>query len=111
MCGHGEGQPNVHAGRKAFDGGVEKTADLGEGDDLLEIVLDLGVLHAEDGAIEVNVLAAGQLTVKAGSHLEQTPHAAVKARTALGRLRDTGEDLQQSGFSGAVAADDSEAGA
>ena len=38
---------------------------------------DLGAPHAEDGAVEEDVLAAGQLGVEAGADLEQRPDPAV----------------------------------
>ena len=55
---HGEGQPHVHAARVALDRRVEEAADLAELDDLVELALDLRPRHAEDGAVEVDVLAA-----------------------------------------------------
>ena len=37
--------------------------------------------HAEDGAVEVDVLAAGELGMKAGADLEQARHAAAGSST------------------------------
>ena len=71
----GERQPHVHAGRIALHRRVE-TLDLGEGDDLVELPPDLRPPHAQDHAIEKDVLAASQLRVKAGAHFEQAPHPA-----------------------------------
>ena len=42
MRRHGEGEPHVHAARVALDRRVEELLDLGEGDDLVELALDLG---------------------------------------------------------------------
>ena len=50
--------------------------DLGERDDLVELARDLRALHPENRAVEEDVLAPGQLGVKAGPDLEQRPDAA-----------------------------------
>ena len=57
-------------------------SDLGELDDLVELAADLRRAHAEDGAVEEDVLAAGQLGVEAGADLEQRADAAADADPA-----------------------------
>ena len=69
--GDGEREPHVHATRVALDGRVEKTADLAEIDDLVELAPDLGTRHAEDRTVELDVLAAGELGVETRADLEQ----------------------------------------
>ena len=66
--------------RIALDRRVEELLDLGEGDDLVELAADLGAGHAEDRAVEIDVLAAGQLGMKAGADLEQARDAAADRR-------------------------------
>ena len=82
MGGDGEGQAHVHAAGVALDRRVEKALDLGEGDDFVELAADLGAAHAEDGAVEEDVFAAGQLRMKAGADFEQAADAAVEVRAA-----------------------------
>ena len=82
-----------------------KFLDLGKGHDLIELAIDFLLSHAENRAVQIRVFAAGQLRVKTGAHFEQAAHAAMDFRAADGRLRDAGENLQQSGLAGAVAAD------
>ena len=108
MRGDRERESHVHAARVALDRGVEEALDLGERDDLVESALDLGAPHAEDRAVEVDVLAAGELGVKAGADLEQRADTAREtARPSVGSvIRD--EDLQQRALAGAVAADDAD---
>ena len=77
--GHGEGQAHVHAGGVAFDRGVDELLDFGEGDDLVELLRDLGLGHAEDGAVEEDVFAAGEFGVEAGADFEQAGDAALDA--------------------------------
>src|SRR5438094_7302021 len=91
-----------------FDRRLQESFDLGEGDDLVELAIDLAPLHTEDRAIEIDVLAAGQLGVEAGADFEQTADAAGDLDLALGRLGDTREDLEQRALAGAVAADDTD---
>src|SRR5581483_1338309 len=69
--------------------------------------LYLGAAHAEDRAVEVDVLAPGQLGVEPGADLEQRADASADVDIALGRLRDPREDLQERRLAGAVTADDS----
>src|SRR5690606_3665565 len=84
----------------------EEVGDFGEIDDLVELAGDLGAGHAEDGAVEVDVFAAGEFGMEAGADLEERADAAADLGAAVGRLRDTSEDLEQGGLAGAVAADD-----
>ena len=96
--------------RVALDRRVEEPLDLGEGDDLVELARDLGARHAEDGAVEVDVLAAGQLGVKAGADFEQARRRGRGSSTRPSRrLGDARQDLQQRALAGAVAADDADA--
>ena len=64
--------------------------------------------HAEDGAVEVDVLAAGELGVEAGADFEQAADAAAEVDAAGGRLGDAAEDFEQRDLAGAVAADDAD---
>ena len=77
-------------------------------DDLVELASDLGARHAEDGAVEIDVLAARQLGMKAGADLEQACDAALDRHLALGRLGDARQNLQKRGLAGAIAADDAD---
>lgn len=62
--GDGERDARDHAGGKVLHGHVYEVGQLGEVDDLLEVSVDelLGV--AEESAVEVDVLARGELEVK-----------------------------------------------
>lgn len=108
MGGHGEGQAHIHAGAVALDGGIEKLLDLGEGDDLVELGFDLVALHPEDGTVQKNVLAPGQLGVETGADFEQAGDAAFDRHAAFGGLSDAAEDFQQGAFPGSVPANDAD---
>lgn len=104
--GDGEGESDVHPGGVAFDGGVYKLFDTGEGYDFVEFAADFGAGHAEDGAVEVDVFATAQFGVEAGTDFEQTGYSAIDHYPAGSRFGNAAQDLQQSRFAGAIAADD-----
>ena len=107
MGGNGERQPHRHPAGIAFDRRVEEGLDFGERNDLVELPQDLATGHAENRAIDEDVLAAGQFRVKTGPDLQQTAHAANDLGAPLGRMDDPREDLQQRALAGAIAANDS----
>ena len=106
--GDGEGEADVHAAGVVFDGGVDEFFEFGEGDDFVELAGDFGFAHAEDGAGEEDVFAAGELGMEAGADFEEAADAAVNFGVAGGGVGDAGEDFEQSGFAGTVAADEAE---
>ena len=86
------------------------SGDAGEVDDLVELAVDLGLFHAEDRAVEVDVFAAGQFGVEAGADFEEGADAAAHPDFAFGRLGDAAEDLEERGFARAVGSDDADDG-
>ena len=75
---------------------------------VVEALLDLSALHAEDRPVQIDVLAAGELRVEARSDLEQAADAAANLDAARGRRGDAREDLEQRRLAGAVSPDDAE---
>src|SRR5262249_13424040 len=108
MGGDRERQAHLHPARVALNRGVQERPDVGKLDDLVELGLDLAPAHVEDRSVEEDVLAAGQVGVKAGPDLEQRADAAAQPGAALSRRRDPGEDLEQRALAGAVVADHAE---
>src|SRR5690348_13412906 len=108
MGGDGEGEAGVHAGGIVFDGSVEEFFGAGEGDDFVEAGGDFSALHAEDGAVEENVFAAGEFGMEAGADFEERAGAAGDFDFAGGGFGDAGEDFEEGGFAGAVASDDAD---
>ena len=105
----GESQAHVHAGAVALDGHVYERLHAAEGDDLVEALPDLRPLHAQDGAVEVDILAPGEVGMEAGADLEHAGDAAVDLDPSARRLGDAAEDLQKRALAAAVRADDAEA--
>src|SRR5215469_11610087 len=105
MSCNGEGKPNIHARRVALNRRVEKFLDLREGDNLIKFTADFRAGHAEDRAIQVDILAPGQFRMKAGADLQQACDAPINCDPAFRRLGYAGEDLEESAFASAVSAD------
>src|SRR5207244_313378 len=101
-----EGKSYEHSARVPLDRGVHELFDAGELDDRVELPVDLAALHAEDRAVEVDVLAPGQLRMEARADFEQAADAAPDLRASRGRPRDLRQDLQQCRLASAVRADD-----
>src|SRR3954465_12761901 len=108
VSGYGKGEAYVHAARVAFYRGVDELLDLGERDDLIQFARDLRLFHAQDGAIQEDVVAAGQFRVKPGSDFEERSHAPPDIHAAQRRFGDAGENFQQRALAGAVSADDAD---
>src|SRR5262245_56667039 len=106
MGRHRKSETDVHAARIPLHRRIQESLQLSEGNNLVEFLADLGAAHAEDGAVEVNVLAACELGVEAGADLEQARHPATDGDAASAGLGDAREDLQEGRLSGAVAAND-----
>jgi hypothetical protein len=104
--GDGEGESHHHAGRVSLHRLFDEVADVGEGGDFIEAPGHLRAGQAIDRAIEKNVLAAGELGVEAGAELEEGGDAAVDVERTGGDGERAGDELEQSGFAGAVATDD-----
>ena len=73
--GDREPEPHRHSARVRADRTVDRVLDLGERDDLVEALADLGPPQALDRAVQVDVLAAAEVGVEAGAELEQRADA------------------------------------
>src|SRR5437667_11505551 len=106
MSCDGEGKTHIHSAAVAFHRSIQKLFDFGEGDDFVKLPADFGACHAQNGAIQKNVFAAGKLGMKTGTNLEQTRDSTTNADAPFGGLRNAAEDLQKSRLAAAIAADD-----
>src|SRR5205823_1270262 len=105
---HCERQPHIHSARIPFHRRVEELVDLSEGDDFLEFASDLRPAHAEDCAVQEDVLASGQLRMKAGAYFEQARHTAPQTHAPFGWFGNPREHLKQRRLPRAIATDDSD---
>ena len=103
---HGEAEPYVHARRVVLHRRVDEVLEPGEVDDLVEALVELLLGHAEDRAVEEDVLPSGQLGMEAGSELEERGDLAVGLDAPLFRPEDVGHALEQGALSRPVLADE-----
>ena len=73
----GEAEADVHARGVVADRVVDEVFDTGEGNDVVELAVDLPGGEPEDRPVEVDVLAAREVGVEAGADLEQGADAAL----------------------------------
>src|SRR5204863_9446678 len=87
----GESKTHIHSAAVAFHRSIQKLFDFGEGDDFVKLPADLGACHAQNGAIQKNVFAAGKLGVKACADFEQARDSTTNADAPFGGLRNAAE--------------------
>ena len=80
---HGEAQPDVHPRRVELHLVVDELLELGEGHDLVEDLVDVAPRQPEQRAVQVDVLAPGELGLEARPELEQAGQAAADHDLAL----------------------------
>ena len=82
-----EAKPHVHAGRIRLDRRVDELRELGEVDDFVEARAAISRLRqAEHDAVDEDVLASGDLGMKAGAELDERGDAAVDRDRAARRF-------------------------
>ena len=106
--GDGERQPHLHPAAVALHRRVEELLHAANSTISSNFRSISRLRMPEDRAVQVDVLAAGQLGVEAGADLEQAADAAADVDAPLRRLGDPREDLQQRALAGPVAADDAD---
>src|ERR1700730_4042447 len=104
----GKSKRRRHAARIEFDGLIQEIADTSEGGDRGKSRLDGGTPHTQNGASGQGIFPARQLMVEPGAKRKNRSHPPIDLHTAMRRQGDAADDLQQSGFPGAVTADDTD---
>ena len=56
----GKRKAHLHTAAVVLERRVEKALYFGEGDDLIELAVNLGLAHSQDRAAQVYILAAGE---------------------------------------------------
>ena len=104
--GYREGQPHVHAAAVGFHRPLDKLAELGKGDDVIESGRDLGLTQAHHRGAGKDIVASAEFGVEAGPQLKQGGHAAVDGAAPGGGREGSANQLQEGRFAAAVAAHD-----
>ena len=92
--GNGEAEAHRHPRRVRAHRAVDRMLELGERDDLVEPLLDVGAPEALDGAVQEDVLAPGEVEVEPGPELEQRADSTLGSSRAGRRLDDSGDQPQ-----------------
>ena len=85
--------------------------DLGEVDDRVEAPADVLLGEAEDDAVDVDILAAGELRMESRAELDEGGDAALRDDAPGVGLVDAGDDPDQRALAGAVPAQEAQGGA
>ncbi len=108
MRRHGEGQARLHAAAIVLERTIQEFSHFGEAYDLVEFARDFLTAHAENCAVEIDVLASGELRMKAGADLEEAAHGSADLRPSCRWLGNPREDLEESGLPGPIPPDHSD---
>src|SRR5271156_3252366 len=106
--GNREAQPRVHARRISLYRSVDEIREAGKLNDGVEFAIDLGLFHSQDGAVQVDILAAGEIGVEAGAYFNQRRKLSGYGDVSAGGLHNAGNELEDGALACAVRADDAE---
>ena len=101
----GKGQLNIHAGRVALNGCVDKFANLGKLDNVVNFGINLLFLHAQNRAVHIDVLATGHLSMKTSANFKHRRHTPIQVNRAFGGRGNLANQLQKSALTSAVFTD------
>ena len=106
MGSHSKAQAQAHAAGIVLYRGVHESLHLGKSHDFVELVVDLGSLHTQDGAVQVDVLSAGQLLMKASAYFQEGSHPTKDIGVAFCWLCDAGKHFEQRTFARSIVTND-----
>ena len=95
----------MHATGISLDRRINELFYFRKGDDLIQLSLNLGFPHAENGAIEKDIFPPGKFGMKAGPHFKKRPDASKYLGSSSSGFRDTRQDLEESAFPSTVSTD------
>ena len=98
-------KPDIHAAGVGADRVLNKLADAGKLDDILETILNLFSGNTQQCRIQINILPTGKRGIKARAELQQRSQPAAHRYCAPRWSKRTAYHLKQGGFSGTVWAD------
>src|ERR1035437_2276217 len=102
--GHGDckAKANVHPAGIDLDGRIDEVAQPREVNDSLHGRVNLLAAQAQDGAVKPDVLAAGEIGVKARPELQQRRNPPIDDDCATGRTVDARQNLERRRLAGPV---------
>ena len=106
--GDAEGKTQPHAEGELTHGSVDEILQLGETEDVVELLDDVAAGHAEELGVEERVVVRGELVVETGPQLKDGADAAGGDNSPGGCGGDSGQDAEESAFAGPVGAEQSD---
>ena len=106
--GDAEGEADLHAATVVLEFLVDEALQLGEGDDAVELLVDLLLGETEDGRIQVDIVPAGEFRIETDAQFEEGRDEAVHMDLAVVGTIDAGQDLEEGRLARAVSTDDTE---
>ena len=100
--GNGKADAGHHAGGVVLERHIQKVFQLAELHDLVKFFVQILGRETQHRAVEVDVLAGGQVHIKARTQLDEGCDGAVDGHFALAGLVHTCNGLEQGGFARAV---------
>ena len=97
--GDGEAQLGLHAAGVGAHRLFDELLQLGKGDDLVNLGVNILLSEAQQEAGQVDILPAGELGLEPDAQGQQGDRVAVEVHKALVRLKDSRQNPQQGGFS------------
>ena len=107
--GDGKGKAHGHPARVSFERLVDEFVEAGEVDNRLFFLVHFAAFETEEGAVQVNVLAAGKFGMEAGAEIEERGDFAVDTDAAFVGSGDTGDETEERTLPRPVGADDRDA--
>src|SRR5262249_21354841 len=108
MRGNREGEAYIHSAAVMLNRRVYEFFDFGKSHNLVKFLTNFALHHAENGAIEVNVLSASQFRMETSADLQQARDPTAQQNPAFRRLSNTAEDLEQRTFAGSISPNDAD---
>ena len=102
-------QADKHTGTVCLDRLIYKITDVRKIKDILQSGINLCLREADHGTIQINIFNAGVFHIKPGTKFKQCGYSAVDLHITACFGKDTGNDLQDRGFTGTVCTDNTNA--
>src|SRR5689334_9673743 len=95
MRRHTKRKPHVHTTRITLHRGIKKLLDFSKADNLVKLAIDLGLAHAENRAVEIDVLATREFRMKTRADFQERSNAAIDVCAPACWTSDARQDFQK----------------
>ena len=106
--GDGKRQAHMHAAGIGLDRLIDVHTDVGEGNDLVDFLVDLALGQTQRGSVEIDIFATCEVKIEARTEFEQGSNSAMRLERTTAWRYGSGNELQQRGFARAVDTDDTQ---